>query len=100
MFSVIYEWRRGWDSNPRAGYPTRRFRGAPVTTTSVPLHRGVRGPDGQPVVRETDPPLYRVVLTPHAARAEERLDQRAAFVLANAGVDLEAMIVGGECAVA
>src|SRR5215212_8399527 len=30
-------WRRGWDSNPRAGYPTRRFRGAPVTTTSVPL---------------------------------------------------------------
>jgi FtsX-like permease family protein len=34
-------WRRGWDSNPRAGYPTRRFRGAPVTTTSVPL-RSVR----------------------------------------------------------
>ena len=31
------EWRRGWDSNPRAGYPTTRFRGAPVTTTSVPL---------------------------------------------------------------
>ena len=31
------KWRRGWDSNPRAGYPTRRFRGAPVTTTSVPL---------------------------------------------------------------
>ena len=30
-------WRRGWDSNPRAGYPTTRFRGAPVTTTSVPL---------------------------------------------------------------
>src|SRR5678816_4770181 len=30
-------WRRGWDSNPRAGYPTRRFRGVPVTTTSVPL---------------------------------------------------------------
>ena len=30
-------WRRGWDSNPRAGCPTRRFRGAPVTTTSVPL---------------------------------------------------------------
>ena len=34
------EWRRGWDSNPRAGYPTRRFRGAPVTTTSVPLRVG------------------------------------------------------------
>ncbi len=32
-------WRRGGDSNPRAGYPTRRFRGAPVTTTSVPLRR-------------------------------------------------------------
>ena len=31
------DWRRGWDSNPRAGYPTTRFRGAPVTTTSVPL---------------------------------------------------------------
>jgi hypothetical protein len=31
------DWRRGWDSNPRAPYRTRRFRGAPVTTTSVPL---------------------------------------------------------------
>ena len=30
-------WRRGWDSNPRAAHATRRFRGAPVTTTSVPL---------------------------------------------------------------
>ena len=30
-------WRRGWDSNPRAACATRRFRGAPVTTTSVPL---------------------------------------------------------------
>jgi site-specific DNA recombinase len=36
-------WRRGWDSNPRAGYPTRRFRGAPVTTTSVPLRARVAG---------------------------------------------------------
>jgi hypothetical protein len=35
-------WRRGWDSNPRAGHPTRRFRGAPVTTTSVPLRSNVR----------------------------------------------------------
>src|SRR5687767_3302429 len=34
---ISRDWRRGWDSNPRAGYPTRRFRGAPVTTTSVPL---------------------------------------------------------------
>jgi hypothetical protein len=36
-------WRRGWDSNPRAPYRTRRFRGAPVTTTSVPLRRGFSG---------------------------------------------------------
>src|SRR6476620_8961046 len=35
--SYLLIWRRGWDSNPRAGYPARRFRGAPVTTTSVPL---------------------------------------------------------------
>src|SRR5262249_46996961 len=35
------EWRRGWDSNPRAPYGTRRFRGAPVTTTSVPLRTGL-----------------------------------------------------------
>ena len=34
-------WRRGRDSNPRAGYPARRFRGAPVTTTSVPLRYSV-----------------------------------------------------------
>jgi hypothetical protein len=34
---LILLWRRGWDSNPRAPYGTRRFRGAPVTTTSVPL---------------------------------------------------------------
>jgi hypothetical protein len=31
-------WRRGWDSNPRARFwQARRFRGAPVMTTSVPL---------------------------------------------------------------
>ena len=41
-------WRRGWDSNPRAPYGTRRFRGAPVTTTSVPLRTG-----------QADPKLYR-----------------------------------------
>jgi hypothetical protein len=35
--AVSEGWRRGRDSNPRAGYPARRFRGAPVTTTSVPL---------------------------------------------------------------
>src|SRR6188472_2622159 len=38
--SSLNKWRRGRDSNPRAGYPTRRFRGAPVTTTSVPLRVG------------------------------------------------------------
>ena len=42
QFSQRENWRRGWDSNPRAGYPTRRFRGAPVTTTSVPLRSCVR----------------------------------------------------------
>jgi len=60
----------------------------------------VRGPDGQPVVRETDLPLYRVVRTPRAALAEERLDQRAAFLLTHAGDDLEAVIVAGEFAAA
>jgi hypothetical protein len=30
-------WRRGWDSNPRGSCPPTRFRGGPVTTTSVPL---------------------------------------------------------------
>src|SRR5947209_10589863 len=44
-FANIYGWRRGWDSNPRAGYPTRRFRGVPVTTTSVPLRAGVGRPE-------------------------------------------------------
>src|SRR5438046_10147366 len=34
----VDEWRRGWDSNPRARFwQARRFRGAPVMTTSVPL---------------------------------------------------------------
>src|SRR4051812_41154802 len=37
---MLKNWRRGRDSNPRAGYPTRRFRGAPVTTTSVPPRVG------------------------------------------------------------
>src|SRR5258708_33350130 len=46
---MIEGWRRGWDSNPRAGYPTRRFRGVPVTTTSVPL-RVVRMASGGPAI--------------------------------------------------
>ena len=37
---VRSDWRRGWDSNPRGGYPPTRFRGGPVATTSVPLPRG------------------------------------------------------------
>src|SRR5438552_18763817 len=37
VFANVLMWRRGLDSNPRAGYPTRRSRGVPVTTTSVPL---------------------------------------------------------------
>ena len=33
------EWRRRWDSNPRAGSsPTKRFRIVLVTTTSIRLH--------------------------------------------------------------
>ena len=48
IFSCL-EWRRGWDSNPRAGdHPTSRFRGGPVTTTSVPLRRGRRRPGRTP----------------------------------------------------
>ena len=41
-------WRRGGDSNPRAAYATRRFRGAPVTTTSVPLRTGSQNIDCSP----------------------------------------------------
>ncbi len=38
------QWRRGWDSNPRARFwQARRFRGAPVMTTSVPLRPVVGG---------------------------------------------------------
>src|SRR5260221_2318755 len=82
--------RRGWDSNPRAGYPTRRFRGAPVTTTSVPLRW--REP------REVDLQVYRTprARPPRASRApcpEELLHQHAALVLAHAGDDLEPVIV-------
>jgi hypothetical protein len=37
-------WRRGWDSNPRARFwQARRFRGAPVMTTSVPLREHSAG---------------------------------------------------------
>ena len=53
------EWRRGWDSNPRAGYPTNRFRGDPVTTTSVPLRRGVDGSTGSHIARQISKPQWR-----------------------------------------
>jgi hypothetical protein len=46
LLNQLLSWRRGRDSNPRAGYPTRRFRGAPVTTTSVPLRSVSRPPGG------------------------------------------------------
>ena len=37
---AFFSWRRGWDSNPRYVFWThRRFRVAPVMTTSVPLRR-------------------------------------------------------------
>ena len=34
-------WRRRWDSNSRAGFPTNAFRVRPGTTTSVRLHKNV-----------------------------------------------------------
>ena len=63
------EWRRGWDSNPRAGYPTRRFRGAPVTTTSVPL-RAVESWAFPPYSsRVAGPPGGRPALTTQRSRS-------------------------------
>ena len=50
-------WRRGWDSNPRAAYATRRFRGAPVTTTSVPL----RGTECAAIHCSRAPPIRQPV---------------------------------------
>src|ERR1700687_4790339 len=83
-------WRRGWDSNPRAGYPTTRFRGAPVTTTSVPLR--------ERDFSEADPVLYPCQRLSSALPllSEKRPHQRAAFVLAHATDDLEPMIVAGQ----
>src|SRR5881296_3783295 len=46
--------RRGWDSNPRAPYGTRRFRGAPVTTTSVPLPETVAAQLAKPKLVTSD----------------------------------------------
>ena len=56
-------WRRGWDSNPRAGYPTNRFRGDPVTTTSVPLRtrqsNKAKGSAWKPAPDDARPARYR-----------------------------------------
>ena len=41
IYELFTDWRRGWDSNPRAAFATNRFRGDPVTTTSVPLRTDV-----------------------------------------------------------
>src|SRR5438552_3160387 len=86
--------RRGWDSNPRAGYPTRRFRGAPVTTTSVPLR--------ERDFKEADLSLYARPRQPQSTAlpllSEKCLHQRAAFVLAHAAEDLEPMIVARQIA--
>ena len=81
-------WRRGRDSNPRAGYPARRFRGAPVTTTSVPLR----------LLRSLLRSLSRNDLTvlrlrPFSSGAlEELLHHRAAFVFEHTAGRLETVI--------
>ena len=69
-------WRRGRDSNPRADYSARRFRGAPVTTTSVPLRLSLAS-------------LQRS--TSRAIR-EECLDHAAAFFFQHPRRDVEAVI--------
>src|SRR5690606_18365959 len=83
-------WRRGWDSNPRAGYPTRRFRGAPVTTTSVPL-RVVACANASLYLPLPSLPRFRRAAGA-AALAEELLDQIAARRLEHAAGHGEAMI--------
>ena len=103
-------WRRGWDSNPRAGYPTTRFRGAPVTTTSVPLH-GETAYSGPLIISRAW--LTRDASNPAAAQVaafrsrgliprspiplppvpEKRLHQLPALLFAHAAHDLQAVIV-------
>src|SRR5713101_3013947 len=102
LLSVVKRWRRGWDSNPRAGYPTRRFRGAPVTTTSVPLRsRDCSRHDALLYGREAELgtcPALGVTPTPFplSPRLEELLHQLSTFLLAHAGHDLEPMILAGQ----
>ena len=78
-------WRRGWDSNPRAGYPTRRFRGAPVTTTSVPLLVVSAGCARDR--RGANISLYRA-----STLSEKLLDKKTARLLQYTSRDREAMI--------
>src|SRR4051812_24144835 len=79
ILEINEEWRRGWDSNPRAGYPTRRFRGAPVTTTSVPLR--LRNSS------EADLRLYRTVRAVRRIAVQplgsQRPDRRRLDIAAN-----------------
>jgi hypothetical protein len=100
-------WRRGWDSNPRAGYPTRRFRGAPVTTTSVPLQIGGRVPHttafptARKAPRPVPPPPKRGDTTASegaASKSEKRLKQRAALLLADARDNVEPVVVARQIA--
>ncbi len=65
----VWNWRRGRDSNPRAGYPTRRFRGAPVTTTSVPLRTCACTARIRSNAVDADSSLYQTV---QALRLEDR----------------------------
>ena len=62
------EWRRGWDSNPRAGCPTRRFRGAPVTTTSVPLRKARIRPGRRDATHRTRRTTAETVPSVYATR--------------------------------
>src|SRR5207249_4289441 len=89
LFIGVYSWRRGWDSNPRAAYATRRFRGAPVTTTSVPL-RLRREPLDRRVFRPGARDGRNVPLYPPVA--EEGLDQVAALGIQHAPGYCEAVV--------
>jgi hypothetical protein len=81
-------WRRGWDSNPRAGYPTSRFRGGPVTTTSVPLRTDGLGPVGN----RCRALLSHAAGGRSAAGLEETLQNVAAFVREDARDHVDAMV--------
>src|SRR5918994_7434136 len=81
-------WRRGRDSNPRAGYPARRFRGAPVTTTSVPLRLLLRS------VGPLDFPTSLRARGPFGAASGARLPRHSFASLTRAGCNCLAGPVG------